>query len=114
MSSTPNAPGTFVAHLTPTADAPLRVSTLTQRPEAETPGHVAVCLSGGGPRALSAGMGALQPLEHVTLPDGTSFLSRVKALSTVSGGSWLGVPFTFLNAATPDGDYLGTYTHPGK
>jgi|ERR1700681_505772 len=114
MSSTPNAPGTFVAHLTPTADAPLRVSTLTQRPEAETPGNVAVCLSGGGSRALSAGMGALQALEHVTLPDGTSLLSRVKALSTVSGGSWLGVPFTFLNAATPDGDYLGTYTDPGN
>ena len=114
MSSTSNAPGTFVAHLTPTADSPLRVGTLTQRPQAETPGNVAVCLSGGGSRALSAGMGALQSLEHVTLPDGASILSRVKALSTVSGGSWLGVPFTFLNAATPDADYLGTYTDPGN
>jgi hypothetical protein len=114
MSSTPNAAGTFVARFYPTANGPLNVGTLTQRPAAETPGNVAVCLSGGGSRALSAGMGALQALEHVTLADGTSLLSRVKALSTVSGGSWLGVPFTFLDAATPDTGYLGTYTDPGN
>lgn len=114
MSSTPNAPGTFVADLVPTAKGPLRVAELTRRPASETPGNVAVCLSGGGSRALSAGMGALQALEHVTLADGTSLLSHVKVLSTVSGGSWLGVPFTFLEAATPDSGYLGTYTDPGN
>ena len=114
MSSTPNAPGTFVADLVPTAKGPLRVAELTRRPASETPGNVAVCLSGGGSRALSAGMGALQALEHVTLADGTSLLSHVKVLSTVSGGSWLGVPFTFLDAATPDSGYLGTYTDPGN
>jgi hypothetical protein len=114
MSSTPNAPGTFVARVTPTANASLSIADLTQRPVGETPGNVAVCLSGGGSRALSAGMGALQAFEHVTLADGASMLSHVKALSTVSGGSWLGVPFTFLNAATPDANYLGTYTDPGN
>jgi hypothetical protein len=116
MSSTPNAAGAFVARLTPTTgdDVSLRVAAFTQRPPDDTPGNVAVCLSGGGSRALSAGMGALQALEHVTLADGTSLLSRVKALSTVSGGSWLGVPFTFLNAATPDANYLGTYTDPAN
>ncbi|HEV2741503.1 MAG TPA: hypothetical protein VGU66_23305 [Candidatus Elarobacter sp.] len=112
MSSTPSAPGTFVARLFPAGGAPLQVSSFM--PPSDTPGNVAVCLSGGGSRALSAGMGALQAFEHVTLADGTSMLSRVKALSTVSGGSWLGVPFTFLDAATPDGNYLGTYTDPGN
>ncbi|HEY6233744.1 MAG TPA: hypothetical protein VIW69_01410, partial [Candidatus Elarobacter sp.] len=114
MTPTPSAPGTFVAHLTSTAAGSLNVGTLTHRPATDTPGNVAVCLSGGGSRALSAGLGALQAFEHVTLADGTSMLSRVKALSTVSGGSWLGVPFTFLDAATPDGNYLGTYTAPAN
>ena len=115
MTSTPNASGTFVAHLTPTDPTPATGTTLkisSFMPAAQTPGNVAVCLSGGGSRALSAAMGALQAFEHVTFGDGSSMLSRVKALSTVSGGSWLGVPFTFLNAATSDTNYLGTYTDP--
>ncbi|HKD45734.1 MAG TPA: hypothetical protein VKD24_08750 [Candidatus Angelobacter sp.] len=45
-----------------------------------------------------------------------NLLGQVKALSTVSGGSWLGVPFEFLPAAGPtDSAYLGPYvTDPGS
>ena len=52
---------------------------LTNPPD--TPGNVGVCLSGGGSRALSAGMGQLRGLSYLNL------LGQVKALSTVSGGS---------------------------
>ena len=54
-------------------------------------------------------MGQLQALSYLTV-NGQPLLSQVKALSTVSGGSWLGVPFEFLRASGPtDADYLGAY-----
>jgi hypothetical protein len=56
---------------------------------------------------LSAGMGQLTGLETVQLAPNVSLLSQVKALSTVSGGSWLGVPFVYLPASTTDANYLG-------
>jgi hypothetical protein len=105
-------PGSFTAQLYETAGSPLLVSSFIQN--ANTPGNVAVCLCGGGSRALSAGMGVLQALENVTLSDGSSLLSHVKALSRVSGGSWLGAPFVYLNAATTDDAYLNAYIDPGK
>lgn len=75
-----------------------------------TPGNVGVCLSGGGSRALTAGMGQLQALSQLNL------LGQVKAISTVSGGSWLGVPFEFLPSGGPsDNAFLGVYvTNPGN
>ena len=74
-----------------------------------TPGHVGVCLSGGGSRALAAGMGQLRALKQLTV-SGVPVLGQVRALSTVSGGSWLGVPFIFLlSAAASDDAYLGPY-----
>ncbi|WP_156964540.1 hypothetical protein [Methylocapsa aurea] len=74
-----------------------------------TPGRVGVCLSGGGSRALTAGMGQLRALKQLTV-NGAPVLGQVRALSTVSGGSWLGVPFTFLpSTAASDDAYLGPY-----
>jgi hypothetical protein len=70
------------------------------------PGDVAVCLSGGGSRAMTAGMGQLLALETL-LGGTTSLLSQTKMLSTVSGGSWVGVPFTFLPSGTTDPVFLG-------
>jgi hypothetical protein len=87
---------------------PLTVDQFFAAPPA-TPGNVGVCLSGGGSRALTAGMGQLQALSYLTA-NGATLLSQVKALSTVSGGSWLGVPFEFLRASGPsDAAYLGTF-----
>jgi hypothetical protein len=78
-------------------------------PSAATPGNVGLCLSGGGTRACSAGMGQLRALASLQA-NGASLLSQIKALSTVSGGSWLGVPYQFLPASGPsDAAYLGTY-----
>jgi hypothetical protein len=103
--------GQFKAQLFPLSpQQPLTVPVCISK---STPGDVAVCLSGGGSRALTAGMGNLQALEKLQL-NGASLLSQVKALSTVSGGSWIGVPFTFLPPATSDGNYLGTYVDPSS
>lgn len=98
--------GSFKATLTTTP--PLSVTQLYS-PQPAPPGSVGVCLSGGGSRALTAGMGELQALSYLTV-NGSSMLGQVKALSTVSGGSWLGVPFTFLpNNGPTDSSFLGAY-----
>jgi hypothetical protein len=76
---------------------------------AATPGNVGLCLSGGGTRACSAGMGQMRALATIQA-NGRSLLSQIKALSTVSGGSWLGVPYQYMPASGPtDAEYLGTY-----
>jgi hypothetical protein len=77
-----------------------------------TPGNVAICLSGGGSRALTAGMGQLRGLAQLSL-NGASLLSQAKAISTVSGGSWLGMAYSYLNnSLVSDADFLGTYASP--
>ncbi|GLQ90778.1 hypothetical protein [Dyella flagellata] len=76
---------------------------------ASTPGNVGLCLSGGGTRACNAAMGQLRALANIQA-NGTSLLSQIRVLSTVSGGSWLGVPYQYMPSAGPtDPDYLGTY-----
>lgn len=100
-------PGTFKAQLTSTSTESLTVGQFV--PElARTPGNVGICLSGGGSRALSAGMGQLRGLSALEL-NGASLLSQTKAISTVSGGSWLGITFEFLTAGTSDSAYLNEY-----
>jgi hypothetical protein len=56
-------------------------------------------------------MGQLRALSYLTTPNNQqSLLSQAKAISTVSGGSWLGVPYEFLPASAPaDSAYLGVY-----
>jgi hypothetical protein len=72
-------------------------------------GNVGVSLSGGGSRALAAGMGQLRALKKLTA-NGRSLLAQSKALSTVSGGAWLGVPFVYLPPGSPSDDaYLGPW-----
>ena len=87
---------------------PLSVKQFYAVPPA-TPGNVGVCLSGGGSRALTAGMGQLRALNKLTT-NGPSLLAQAKALSTVSGGSWLGVPFIYLPPGSSSDDaYLGPW-----
>ena len=109
MPGKPMVSGSFVApiYLTP----PLTIGEFIN---ASKPGNVAICLSGGGSRALSAGIGQLKALETVTLSS-NSLLSQAIALSTVSGGSWLGVPFAYLPPFVSDTDFLGgPYVPPGQ
>jgi hypothetical protein len=103
--------GSFKAQLTETSGS-LTVDQFVALPN--TPGNVGICLSGGGSRALSAGMGQLRALSYLQL-NGQSLLSQTKAVSTVSGGSWLGVAFEFLPASTSDSDFLNEYVpDPGR
>ena len=100
------ASGNFTAGVVRTP--PLTIDQFFTSPQV-TPGNVGVCLSGGGSRALTAGMGQLQALAYLTA-NGAPLLGQVKALSTVSGGSWLGVPFEYLRPSGPaDAAYLGVF-----
>ena len=100
------AAGNFTADVITTPSLTVNQFFTTPPP---TPGNVGVCLSGGGSRALVAGMGQLQALAYLTA-NGAPLLGQVKALSTVSGGSWLGVPFEDLRQSGPsDAAYLGTF-----
>lgn len=93
---------------TVTTTPPLTVSQF-YTPAGATPGNVGLCLSGGGTRAACAGMGQMRALGHLQA-NGASLLSQVKALSTVSGGSWLGVPYVYMPAGgASDVTYLGPY-----
>lgn len=95
--------GTFAADL---VTGPLTVGRFVDR---ATPGNVGICLSGGGSRALTAGMGQLRGLKALGL------LGKTRAISTVSGGSWVGVTFEYLSGGTSDDAYLNQYVpDPGR
>jgi hypothetical protein len=103
MPPAPSSSGMFTADL---VTGPLSVRRFVDR---ETPGNVGICLSGGGSRALTAGMGQLRGLEALGL------LGKTRAISTVSGGSWVGVTFEYLPAGTSDDAYLNEYVaDPGR
>jgi hypothetical protein len=86
---------------------PLTVSQLYA--PASTPGNVGLCMSGGGTRACNAGMGQLRAFAALQA-NGSSLLGQIKALSSVSGGSWLTVPYQYMPATGPsDAAYLGVY-----
>jgi hypothetical protein len=101
---------TVKAKITDTGDD-LRIEQFVDLPD--TPGNVGVCLSGGGSRAMTAGMGQLRALKHLQL-NGKSLLAQTRALSTVSGGSWVGQTFTYLTGASDDA-FLNQYVEdPGR
>ncbi len=80
---------------------PLKVERYTFPFRFGTTGNVGVCLSGGGSRALAAAMGQLRALR------GLNVLGKVKAISSVSGGSWAAVPFTYMKRGFSDEELLG-------
>lgn len=75
----------------------------TYIPRDDTPGNVGICLSGGGSVAMMAALGQLRGLNHLGL------LSKAKAISTVSGGSWATVPFIYLPDDISDEEFLGDF-----
>lgn len=80
-----------------------------------TPGNVGICLSGGGSRALTGAMGQLRALRGLRTADGRDLISQARALSTVSGGSWLGVTFEYLTPGVSDDAYLNRLVaDPGR
>ncbi|MGA7410059.1 MAG: hypothetical protein WBW33_06200, partial [Bryobacteraceae bacterium] len=75
----------------------------------------AVCLSGGGSRALTCALGQLSALNSLPAPNnpGETLLSQFQYLSSVSGGTWASVLYTFLPSNVADSDFLVTPTAPG-
>jgi len=88
-------------------------ATTASLPSGVSTSGVGICFSGGGSRAMAAAMGQLQALEQMT-SGSNSLLDQVTAMSTVSGGGWIGVPFTYLPATVTDAEFLGTYTPPAS
>lgn len=66
----------------------------------------ALCISGGGARSLSLGLGVMRALHNLHL------LSKIDGLSTVSGGAWLGAIYMFANKTKEE--LLGERTHPSE
>lgn len=55
-----------------------------------------ICLSGGGSRALSCALGQLSALNTMMMPNGGPILGPAQYISSVSGGSWASLLYTFL------------------
>lgn len=68
---------------------------------------IGLALSGGGTRAVGWGLGVLRALENMGL------MSKFDAISTVSGGTWIGAPYMFQTKYTLD-ELFGPKTDPGK
>lgn len=74
----------------------------------DTPGNVAICISGGGSVSMMSTLGQLRALKQMGV------LNKARCISTVSGGSWATVLFTYLPTDIKDDDFLGTYVpNPG-
>ena len=74
-------------------------------------GKIGLCLSGGGSRALSAGLGQLIGLKSLSDGKGGTMLDAIDTISSVSGGTWLTSIFSFSENRNLD-DLLGVYTAP--
>lgn len=77
------------------------IEVLNTPPTAVSSDGVGICLSGGGSRALSCAMGQLRGLRHLGL------LDKVSAISSVSGGTWANVVFSYLPESISDDELLG-------
>src|SRR5271166_6536685 len=66
----------------------------------------AVCFSGGGSRALTCALGQLSALSSPTGPNQESLLQNFSFISSVSGGSWASVLYTFLPPGFSDAEFL--------
>ena len=65
-----------------------------------------IAFSGGGVRSASASLGQLRALHEL------GWFKEAKYISSVSGGTWLTLPFTFLPEAFSDREFLGEYRTP--
>lgn len=68
--------------------------------------NVGIAFSGGGSRAAAATTGQLRALNHLHLMD------KVRYISSVSGGTWASVAYTYLPESISDEAFLGKYLPP--
>jgi len=75
---------------------------------------IGVCFSGGGSRALTCAWGQLIALAGVKQPDGKRLLDDVRYVSSVSGGTWAAVLYTFRPESISDDEFLGPAYPPNR
>ncbi|MGR8978692.1 MAG: hypothetical protein ACU84H_01180 [Gammaproteobacteria bacterium] len=75
---------------------------------------IAVCFSGGGSRALTCAWGQLLGLSRLKGGNGKSLLDEVRYISSVSGGSWASVLYTFRPGKFSDDAFLGDSYDPSQ
>ena len=76
--------------------------------------NIAVCFSGGGSRALTCAWGQLLGLKTLKDESGKSLLDDVRYISSVSGGSWAAVLYTFRPESFTDAEFLGNSYSPSQ
>jgi len=74
-------------------------------PGAHADVKVGLAIGGGGTRAMSWSSGVLRALEHLGL------MGKFDALSTVSGGTWIGAPYMFQTKYSLN-EFWGPMTNP--
>lgn len=75
-------------------------------PAGWSPDSFGVAFSGGGTRSASATLGQLRALVAL------GWYQRLRYVSSVSGGTWGSLPFTYLPEGIRDEDYLGPLVAP--
>jgi len=75
---------------------------------------IGVCFSGGGSRALACAWGQLLGLTGQPDGSGQSPINQVRYISSVSGGSWAAVLYTFRPNTTTDAEFLGAGFEPAQ
>ncbi len=76
--------------------------------------NIAVCFSGGGSRALTCAWGQLIGLNTLKDNSGKPLLDDVRYISSVSGGSWAAVLYTFPPDKFTDAEFLGDSYSPSQ
>jgi len=76
--------------------------------------NIAVCFSGGGSRALTCAWGQLIGLNTLKDKNGKPLLDEVRYISSVSGGSWAAVLYTFRPGNFTDAEFLGDSYSPSQ
>ncbi len=76
--------------------------------------NIAVCFSGGGSRALTCAWGQLIGLNTLKAINGKPLLDEVRYISSVSGGSWAAVLYTFRPEHFTDAEFLGNSYSPSQ
>ena len=104
MSSLKNKAWQVNGKLYPTDGAEnSKISDFHKVPPESTPGNVGICFSGGGSVALVSALGQMRALNELGL------LEKAKAISSISGGSWATVPFSYLPPDISDKTFLGKF-----
>eukprot|EP00928_Gymnodinium_smaydae_P081241 TRINITY_DN64795_c0_g1_i1.p1 TRINITY_DN64795_c0_g1~~TRINITY_DN64795_c0_g1_i1.p1 ORF type:complete len:900 (-),score=220.23 TRINITY_DN64795_c0_g1_i1:75-2651(-) len=77
-----------------------------QFPDAHGRVKAALCISGGGTRAMTVGLGVLRAMEHL------GFMKSIDGVASASGGTWAAAIYMF--ADRPISQLLGDLTDPSQ